>query len=273
MKAQRRQSPEWFYQAYPFMLMAVGALAIAPGSNALAIAIGLILLSGGTLVWVRRATYRRAFAASRGFINVLDWSNAADPALGQIDIAWSSATQCGNPVLDGHHRRLFGMSNALLNAILAKRPRDKTRAHFEQLLVELANHFATEERAMASASTPLDSLHRAEHRSMLAKGEMLLEAYQRGEVGDRELAGFATYDLVIEHIIKEKLTVQRRRVRAASNDAAGFRRARQGTAKVRSAEVSRGNLSWNTQHSPQVWNDAISHRDKRREPMAMGLSD
>ena len=240
--------------------MLVGALIVAPSSGAAAISSGLVLLAGGAMVSMRRVLYRRAFAASKGFMNVLDWADHSAPAAGQIDIAWGNATQCGHPVLDGQHRRLFGMSNALVKAILAKRPRAETGTRFEKLLGEMTKHFATEERTLASTTTPVDSVHKAEHRSMLAKGETLLEAYQRGEIGERELAGFVTYDLVIEHILKEKLPRHGQPLRLRSTPTHGVNAAARKSATVGTAKT---NLTWKTKQTAQLWNDALTHRDRR----------
>jgi len=118
-------------------------------------------------------------------------------------LSWRSSIETGHPVLDSQHRRLFGMCNELIKAVLADRPRQDIGLMLDELIDHVAGHFQIEEQILAEFKHPLLAEHRALHQSLLEKAHGLMALFEQGKVPVGEAVGFMAYTLVLEHTVKD----------------------------------------------------------------------
>lgn len=201
--SQRHHFSNFIYGGLPFLYIGVGLLTAFALRNVMAYVSGLSLVLAGSMTWYMREKYRRAFNASRGYIDVLSWTEDAHPVSGDVQIPWRSSYECGHPVLDAQHRRLFGLCSELVNAVVNRLTRKEVELLITRVFDHLGEHFATEEQARADARRKLSAKHQNDHKTMLETAASLRARYQRGESVERELIGFVTYDVIIEHIANE----------------------------------------------------------------------
>ncbi len=203
MGTRQRYFPRWIYETFPPLLIVGGLLVLIPSSDLTILFLGLALAGGGTAVLFKRFQYRRAFSACKGYVNI-PVSSSDSSSSGHVEISWRSSYDCGHPVIDAQHRRLFGMCSQLISAASGTRSRGKILALFDNLVTGMAEHFDTEEQQMAMRQ-PLPEPHQAHHRAMVARAWQMRESFKSGLTTERELVGFATYDVIINHILTERL--------------------------------------------------------------------
>jgi hemerythrin-like metal-binding protein len=227
MKKIHLQYPDWAYNAFPHLYVLFGLAIMLTVPGIVAMSTGLALVAAGAMVWLLRDRYRRAFASSKGHIDVLDWSNADDPVHGPVQISWRSSYECGHPILDAQHRRLFGMSNEFSNAVLARAPKAELSRLLAKFVNQIDQHFSTEHALLAVTKQPISSEHREQHRFLLGKAVDLRDRFERGEATARDIVGFLVFEVVVDHIANEKLNLpdnsgamssQRRHANAAQRE-------------------------------------------------------
>jgi hemerythrin-like metal-binding protein len=169
---------------------------------------GLALVTLAGWIWFTRYRYRQAFEQAEEHTFATTLLGADDlPKGGLVQVSWSKALECGHPLIDGQHRRLFGLANEAINILLAKQPRSDEEALLEQLVAHMNEHFLTEEDLLEDANDPGLNLHKAEHVAMLAKATSLRERFHNGEAISRELVTFLSEDVISNHIIRENLSL------------------------------------------------------------------
>lgn len=202
--ASRQQLPDWLYESLPYLYAGVGLLTIFVLRNAMAVFSGLTLLSAAVVVAVMRVRCRRGGKGE-------DSLDASSQYLDQQDktrflqLSWRSAFASGHPVIDAQHRRLFGISNQLVNAVVGKHAKDEIEALLEELIDHVGEHFVTEEALLAKTAHPVSERHKEIHQALLTKARELRDRYCEGCVEGSDLIGFIVYDVVNEHITKEDL--------------------------------------------------------------------
>jgi hemerythrin-like metal-binding protein len=203
VKIQQLYFPDWLYNALPYFYTGSGVLTIAVLGNTMAVLSGLTLMSAGAVVWTLRYRYRQAFSQSAGRLSLPDTGSAASSAGALVQIVWRDSFDCGHPVIDAQHRRLFGIGNELIEAVLT----DKPKLDLEMLLYEMVNditdHFCAEELIMAKTLYPLSKQHQEQHHALLNKAKRLRDHYLAGKMVARELVTFIAYDVITEHVLKE----------------------------------------------------------------------
>ncbi len=107
---------------------------------------------------------------------------------------WNAALAVGHPVIDEQHRELFARADDLIEAMMQGR----AAAEMEELFVFLRDycrdHFATEERLMASARYPGAADHAALHREFTRQFQELEELMDTK--GASALVVLGTKDLI-----------------------------------------------------------------------------
>ena len=201
----RQQYPDWLYRALPLMYLFAGLLVMVSISNTMTFFSGLALILAGVMVCVFRYIYRRPFNASSGYINVPDWSQGDLPRDGHFQISWRSMFDKKSPVLAAKHRRLFGLGHELVNAVLLKKSNADVELMFNRFIDHMADYFHDQKVAMAQAKSPHYKLIRREHRALLKKAEELRRRLHENDLTARELLGFVTFDVIVEHLLKEEL--------------------------------------------------------------------
>ncbi len=205
MNLARVHYPQWAYNLMPYLYALSGLALMLAVQGVAAYATGIVLMAVGALVWTWRNRYRRAFARSKGYIEALDWSDLDGPVSGLVQISWRSCYECGHPVLDAQHRRLFGMSNEFCAAVLAGARRPELLGLLDKFIIEIDQHFATEEALLAATKQPISPEHREQHAALLAKAVMLRERFDRDAGAVREIVDFLVFEVVMDHIANEEL--------------------------------------------------------------------
>lgn len=218
--------PDWLYRALPHLYVWVGLLILIPLPTVLTAISSAILVAAGVMVWVNRYRYRKEFKASGGSINVLDWTDGNHPSDGSLHISWSSTFECGHPVLDAQHRRLFGLGNELVSAVTERTTKADMELLMENFLGHLKHHLETESVVLMHAKASSLLNWQKKRNFLLTKAESIRENFHRNELTARELAGFVTYDVVVDHILKADLKLELMRGRTANAKRSGKRGAR-----------------------------------------------
>lgn len=199
--AARGDLPDGVYESLPYIYAAVGLTTIVVLRNEMALFSGLTLLSAAVIVWIMRRNSRRA--AQDTVIG------AFDTPTGQrmLQLSWSSDLECGHPVIDEQHRRLFGIGNELINAVAGARPKQDAEALLDELIDHITEHFSTEEALLARTGNPMSVAHQDVHRNLLSRAGELRDGYIEGRIGAADLVGFIVYDVINMHILKEDLKI------------------------------------------------------------------
>ncbi len=199
--------PDWLYGALPFFYLCSGLLTIGVLRNLMAVFSGLTLISAGVVVWIMRYRYRQAFQSSKGQLHVPHFDGAEVVFQTLVPISWRDSFDCGHPVIDAQHRRLFGLANAVVDASSGKSARSKLdlELDLEQLIVHIAEHFCTEEAILARSRNKLFKAHQQQHRELLDKANRMRDRLLSGECDARELIAFVIYDVLTDHVLKEDI--------------------------------------------------------------------
>jgi hemerythrin-like metal-binding protein len=208
MKRSHRTYPDWLYNAIPFIYLFSGLLVDLLVDGLVGALVGLALIGAACWVWFNRYRYRQAFelAEEHSFDTTL--IGAEDlPQGGLVQVSWSKALESGHPLIDGQHRRLFGLANEAMNILLTKESPSHEEALLDQLIAHMDEHFVTEEDLLEDANDPGLSLHKAEHVAMLAKAKSLRDRFYKREAITKELVTFLSEDVISSHIIRENLSL------------------------------------------------------------------
>ncbi len=186
---------------YAYGILGLGTLL---SQNPLAVLPGLVLLGAALYMGFARVRYRRAFHASNGFITLPTWSKGQNAVqAGGIQIPWRRSYECGHPIIDAQHRRLFGMCNDLSAMVAEGSPKGEVLRYGRKMYQHLEQHFVTEEDARLNAHRPLSGVHRDNHQRLLAQAADLLERLQVGAPVERELINFFAYTVIKDHVARE----------------------------------------------------------------------
>lgn len=195
--------PAWLYEALPYVYAVAGLMTMAVLRNLMAVFSGLALLSAGITVWTLRYRYRQSsFDSLAGFKEVDPFATSASQDE-LVQISWRNSIETGHPVIDSQHRRLFGMSNELIKAVLADKQQADIELMLDELLDHVAGHFQVEESILAEIGHPVLEEHRVLHHALLAQARKLMAGFQCAQVQLGELVGFMAYSLVMDHIMKD----------------------------------------------------------------------
>jgi hemerythrin-like metal-binding protein len=201
----RRKMPGWIYESLPYLYVVVGALVAVELDNFWGIFGGLALLSAGIMVgWIR---WRHRKAPPPSLLTLI--RDTAIPAVSRktslVRLVWGKEYECGITTIDAQHRRLFEMSNQLLNAILEKKPKLDVELLLDELINDIARHFTAEEALLAKTEHSLTPDHRESHRLLLARSREMAERYHKDKLKAAELYRVIAHDVVSGHILTEDL--------------------------------------------------------------------
>lgn len=223
MSKWRRQYPDWLYRALPHLYVWGGLLILIPLPSFLTMVSSAILVAAGVTVWVHRYRYRREFNASRGAINVIEWSAAGTPSDGSLHISWRNSFECGHPLLDGQHRRLFGLGNELVSGIVARKSKEEMEPLIGSFIEHMKAHLETESVVLHRAKISGLAEWQKKRNFLVSKAQNILENFHLDELTARELVGFVTYDVVVDHIIKSEIKLMKSRRKSSRRKRSGSR--------------------------------------------------
>ena len=119
-----------------------------------------------------------------------------------LKLIWNPAYQCGNPLIDTQHERLFRLVNDLLEGLFSGRPADEINAAISSLLSEVVLHFHDEETLLEAKGFPGLMDHARLHADLTSRAVELKRAYQGGTATLGSLFQFLAHDVVAQHILK-----------------------------------------------------------------------
>lgn len=202
---QMQRLPNRIYELLPLIYFICGILIAYKLENEWGVFSGLMLGSAGILVWWSRRRYRKAtqrIAATRAQDTLLNTQMQRRKS-GLMQLVWSREYECGHAGIDAQHRKLFALSNALLNAILEKKPKLDVELHLDELIHDMAKHFKSEETLLKRMSHPVLDEHSEHHRSLLASCKTMAARFHQDEIKAGELFQFVAFEVVSGHILKE----------------------------------------------------------------------
>lgn len=205
----RFHKPAWLYESLPYLYFGAGLLTMVVLRNAVSVFSGIMLMSAGFMVWNMRRNFRRMKALQQQSSKFAKasraWSARSEEASELVHLGWSKKYECGHPVIDAQHRKLFASGNALLNAIVGNHAKLDIELQLDELIDELANHFLTEERILAGTAEPITPEHREAHQRLLERSRALSAQFHRDELAASDLFSYIAYDVVVQHVVREDL--------------------------------------------------------------------
>lgn len=120
-----------------------------------------------------------------------------------LRLVWHDSYECGEPLIDSEHRRLFELANALIEAAFV---RDENMAGFESaldgMLAHMSRHFTDEEDILQQRGYPDLDAHIRAHQLLLEHAQRLRKELEAGGVTIGELVNFIADEVVIQHMLK-----------------------------------------------------------------------
>lgn len=199
----RGHKPEWIYELLPWLYVGAGVVTMAAIHNLMSVLSGLMLVSAGISVWSMRRRSRKAI--SQQHPSPPSASQKIPGAAGLMQLVWRSSYECGDPVIDDQHRRLFELGNELVNALLDGEPKADVEVLIDGFVEHIVDHFNTEEALMSQNHDPVEREHREVHHKLLERAKQLNSRFHRSssEQVVRDLVSFIAYDVVAQHLILE----------------------------------------------------------------------
>lgn len=205
MKNMLKAYPSWLYNSLAYVYMGAGGLAFLLIPNVMGIISGLLLVIAGGTVWTLRYKYRKEFNHYEQYMGDSAFLDSSDlPAGGLVQRSWSKSYECGNQVIDGQHRRLFGLANKAIVTLLEKHDKPEQEALLNKMAKHMADHFRTEETILAEMGDVGLVEHQEQHKLLLDKAEGLFAQYHQGALDRRAVLTFLADEVIEGHILKEE---------------------------------------------------------------------
>lgn len=96
-------------------------------------------------------------------------------------LTWNSTYSVGVKSLDGQHINLFNMINDLHAAMMSGQAKSVTGGLLTKLVKYTREHFAFEEKMLASTSYPGVTAHRQHHAGLTKQVEEFMARFERGD--------------------------------------------------------------------------------------------
>jgi hemerythrin len=101
-------------------------------------------------------------------------------ALPVTDFKWTSAVEIGHPEIDGQHKRLFMLAEAVAESVVKSADHLPDSARLQALVDFSREHFAFEEGLMRSAGYPEAERHAKYHVALLSELKTFCARTDRG---------------------------------------------------------------------------------------------
>jgi diguanylate cyclase (GGDEF)-like protein/hemerythrin-like metal-binding protein/PAS domain S-box-containing protein len=118
-----------------------------------------------------------------------------------IQLVWDPGHDSGDERLDGQHRHLFALGNALLDDAMSGGDAAAIRARFSALLAHAMAHFDDEEALLERICYADLRQHAALHRALVQEAQRLERRLEAGELALQELVSFLVVRVVRDHIV------------------------------------------------------------------------
>lgn len=117
-----------------------------------------------------------------------------------IQLVWSDTFCSGNRLIDDQHRKLFRMSNQLLDAIESFSPNTVINERVTHLLDDIAKHFHDEEVILELANFPGRIEHAEEHAGLYQRGLEIARTFHENGQDLGDIIKFLVYEVVFRHM-------------------------------------------------------------------------
>ncbi|ARJ67494.1 cyclic nucleotide-binding protein [Magnetospirillum sp. ME-1] len=118
------------------------------------------------------------------------------------DLVWRDEYSVNIQRIDNHHRRLFEMSNRLIEAVRLGKGKTEMGEALDFLMGYAMYHFAEEEALLERYGYPEGSGHSAKHRRLMAQVRELEERLSHSAVTAKDVLVFLQ-DWIVNHILME----------------------------------------------------------------------
>jgi len=120
-----------------------------------------------------------------------------------VRYVWNPKWESGNAEIDGEHRRLLDLANALMESAMASLQNETVSQRLEHLLSHIQAHFVHEEGILERAGYLEYHAHATCHSELLQKASLLMNSFKEGSLKATELFSFLTDEVIIGHLLKE----------------------------------------------------------------------
>jgi hemerythrin-like metal-binding protein len=190
----------------PVFLVVAGLVLAVLRRDAWGVAAGVALAAaGGGLFWRLRPQQDADVSRLDEVASRLHDERESRSLQMLVPIRWSSRLECGHPLIDEQHRRLFEIGGRLIHAAHKGMDRKGIETQLDTLISHIQVHFRTEEEVMARTRFPLTEEHCGHHHWLLQAALALRERYHTGEALAGEIVAFITEEVITEHILREDL--------------------------------------------------------------------
>ncbi|MCX7192289.1 MAG: PAS domain S-box protein [Proteobacteria bacterium] len=158
--------------------------------------------------WADIAMYQ-AKADGRNLIRFFDSkissvASAIDQDAMALHLNWHESYDCGEPVIDQAHRKLFELANTLIEtAFVRKEYPQRFDSALEKLLAHVVQHFNDEEAILARHHYAGFDEHVRAHKVLVDHALQLRSDAAAGGVTIGELVNFLADEVVAQHMLRE----------------------------------------------------------------------
>jgi diguanylate cyclase (GGDEF)-like protein/hemerythrin-like metal-binding protein/PAS domain S-box-containing protein len=143
----------------------------------------------------------RAKAGGRNRVEVSAGAGDA-PEHRVVQLVWDPGYESGDAHLDGQHRQLFALGNALMDEAMSGAPAAVLGRRLSALLAHVEVHFADEEAALERVGWEGCAQHALLHRGLLQEAGRLKARLEAGELELPELVSFLVVRVVHDHMVR-----------------------------------------------------------------------
>jgi diguanylate cyclase (GGDEF)-like protein/hemerythrin-like metal-binding protein len=117
-----------------------------------------------------------------------------------LRLTWLEEYECGEPTIDGQHRELFDLANALIDAVATPKTAD-VKAALDRLLAHVVRHFRDEEALLAQRGYEHLEPHARAHATLVSHALELNQAAAEGRLKFGEVVDFLANEVVARHLL------------------------------------------------------------------------
>lgn len=122
-----------------------------------------------------------------------------------IQLSWQDAFNSGNEIIDKQHRKLFTLSNALMEVSGRPHPHALEVTMFKAIIDHVVEHFRDEEEILHSIGFPEVDLQMHKDSHLLLKSSMaeLLEDLENKRINAADIFMVLVNEVVVNHLMDD----------------------------------------------------------------------
>jgi diguanylate cyclase (GGDEF)-like protein/hemerythrin-like metal-binding protein len=120
-----------------------------------------------------------------------------------LHLIWHDSYACGEPTIDGEHRKLYELANNLIDSAFTRNENPQQfDSDLDKLLTHVVRHFADEEIILARHHYNDLDVHAHDHKVLIEHALKLRDSAQAVGVTFGGLVNFLAEDVVAQHLLK-----------------------------------------------------------------------